>query len=474
MSQTPTPQPLKPTPEQASALWLKGNLSYKLHEGQKLIRRTIRALPDTTRESLVFCARRYGKSYLACVLALEDCLRTPNANVLFVGPSQKQTLDIIRLLLPEILADAPKGLVQVSKSEKRWNFKNGSQLMIAGFDTAAESIRGLRADAIYLEESGSSDPETYEYVIKSVLYPTLMHSRGRIIHLTTPALTIDHPLHTQTIPSTSTNGAFFRYTIRDNPLLTEEVIEAEIDSLGGYDSPHTKRELFCEIVKDENIIVVPQFDDRKHVREMSLPDNAYHWVAGDVGGVRDKTVFLLCAYDYTTDKIYIVKEMVADTQTPTSEIVDRALKMEGGRTLSRFIDAPGQLFIDFATTYKYSCFPPEKLEFDHNIHRLQTAFWKDQVIVDPACKLLITTLRSGQLNKQRTDFFRSKEMGHCDALAALVYALRHADRRGKREVIRGENSFDVVRDVLNKDNNIEQHPLAGLFQGVKTKKSDRW
>jgi hypothetical protein len=295
--------------------------------------------------------------------------------------------------------------------------------MLAGFDTAAESIRGLRANSIYLEESGSSDPETFDYVVKSVLYPTLMHSRGKIIHLTTPALTIDHPLHTQTIPSTSTNGAFFRYTIRDNPLLTDEIVAAEIDSLGGYDSAHTKRELFCEIVKDDNIIVVPQFDDHKHVRDLSLPDDAYYWVAGDVGGVRDKTVFLLMAYDYAIDKVYVVREMVADTQTATSEIVKRALEMECGRTLSRFIDAPGQLFIDLASTYNYPCFPPEKLEFEHNIHRLQTAFWKDQVFVHPSCKLLITTLRSGQLNKQRTDFSRTKDMGHCDALAAHVTAL---------------------------------------------------
>jgi len=444
---TPPSSTSKPTPAQIESLWKQGNLSYKLHDGQKLIRRTIRALPASTREALVFCSRRYGKSFLACVLALEDCLKTPNANVLFVGPSIKQTLDIIRLLLPEILADAPKGLVIPSKSEKRWHFKNGSQLMLAGFDTAAESIRGLRANSIYLEESGSADPETFEYVIKSVLYPTLMHSRGRIVHLTTPALTIDHPLHTQTIPSTSANGAFFRYTIRDNPLITAEVIEAEIDSLGGYDSPHTKRELFCEIIKDDNIIVVPQFDDRKHVKILdSIPSDAYYWVAGDVGGVRDKSVFLLCAYDYSIDKIYIIRETVADPQTPTSEIVKRALVMEGGRQLSRFVDAPGQLFVDLSSQYNYPCFPPEKLEFEQNIHRLQTAFWKDQVLVDPSCKLLITTLRSGQLNKQKTDFSRTKDMGHCDALAALIYGLRHADRRGKQKV-REAGKFIAALDL---------------------------
>jgi hypothetical protein len=452
---------LKPTPAEITALWKIGNLNYKLHEGQRAIRKRIRELPEATREALVFCSRRYGKSFLACVMALEDCLRTPNANVLFVGPSIKQTLDIVRLLFPEILRDAPKGLVTQSKSEKRWHFANGSQLMIAGFDTAVESIRGLRADAIYLEESGSADAETFEYVIKSVLYPTLMHSRGRIIHLTTPALTIDHPLHTVTIPSTSSAGAYFKYTIKDNPMLTPEVVQAEIESLGGYESAHTQRELFCEIVKDENIIVVPQFDDRRHVMPLSIPDDAYYWVAGDVGGVRDKSVFLLCAYDYSIDKVCISREVVADPQTPTSEIVKRALAMEGGREVFRFVDAPGQLFVDLSATYNYACYTPEKLEFEHNIHRLQTAFYNDQVLVDPACKLLITTLRSGQLNKQRTDFARSNTLGHCDALAALVYALRHADKR-KVEKPKRPGTFDIKRDMQPRSDNAITN-LRGLF-----------
>jgi hypothetical protein len=214
-------------------------------------------------------------------------------------------------------------------------------------------------------------------------------------------------------------------------------------------------------VKDDNIIVVPQFDDRRHVVELSLPEDAYYWVAGDVGGVRDKTVFLLMAYDYAIDKTYVVREMVADTQTATSEIVKRALEMEAGRNISRFVDAPGQLFIDLASTYNYPCFPPEKLEFEHNIHRLQTAFYKDQVLVHPSCKLLITTLRSGQLNRQRTDFSRTRDMGHCDALAALIYGIRHADRR-KVEKPRKPDTFDIARDLDPNHNPSGNNALTNL------------
>lgn len=435
---------MKPTPEQVKALWRKGNLGWKLHAGQQQIRTTIRALPASTRECLVFCARRYGKSYLACVMALEDCLRTPNANVLYVGPSVKQTLDIVRLLFPEILVDAPAGLITQSKSEKRWIFQNGSQLMLAGFDTARESIRGMRADAVYIEESGMANADLYEYTINSVLFPTLMHSRGKIVHLTTPAPIIDHPLHLTTIPKTQATGAYFKFTIRDNPLISAADIESEIYNLGGIESSHTQRELFCNIVRDEQTTVVPQFDERKHVKAINSPDDAYHWLCGDIGGVRDKSVLHLCAYDSVSKKVLFLDERAFDPKTPTVEIVKGGVEMEAGRKVYRAVDAPGQLYVDLSTVYNYPCFLPEKLHFDQNIHRVQTAFYKDEILVDPRCKLLVASLNSGQLNKQRTDFARSEALGHCDALASLVYGLRHADKRSPIHYVKpGANSWNI-------------------------------
>lgn len=424
----------QPTPAQVRELWKQGKLGYKLHEGQKPIRATIRALPREVREALVFCSRRYGKSFLACIMAIEDCLKKPNSQVFIVGPTIKQTTGIVNGIMPMIMQDAPDGLLWQAKSEKQWHMANGSRLILGGFDSALESFRGLFADAIYLEESGLAHPDTYEYTLKSVLFPTLMHSRGRITHLTTPATIIDHPLHLDTIPKTIASGAYFKFTIRDNPLLTEEQIAEEIENLGGLSSSHCQRELFCDIVRDEQTTVVPQFDERRHVAPIIVPSDAYHWVSGDIGGVRDKSVIHLCAYDHNTKKICFLDERAFDPKTPTNEIVKSALEMEEGRKVYRAVDAPGQLYVDLSSVYNYPCFLPEKLHFDQNIHRVQTAFHKDEVLVDPKCRLLIATLNSGQLNKQRTDFARTESLGHCDALASLVYGLRHADRRVPLEV----------------------------------------
>lgn len=457
--------------EQARLMWQMGDLSYKLHAVQSDIRSKIRGLPDSTQEALVLCSRRLGKSYLAACMAIEDCLSMPKSQVFICGPTVRQTRGITNGLIQMIIEDMPEGVMWQTKSENLWEFANGSKLILGGFDSALESFRGLFANNIYLEESGLAFSDSFDYTIKSVLLPTMQNKRpGKLVHMTTPAYIVDHVLHLDTIPKTQAAGSFFRYTIFDNPMLTKDQIEQEIYNLGGIDSSHCRRELLCELVRDESTTIVPQFVEHKHVAKVALPDNAHYWIAGDIGGSKDKTALLLMAYDYTTSKIHVVKEVVMDPKTPTPEIVKAGLAMEEGKQgLFRAIDAPGQLLGDFGSVYGYSCFLPEKLQFEHNIHRLQSAFWKDEVIVDPSCKVLIATLNSGQLNKQRTDFARSEALGHCDCMAALVYGLRHADKRVPKKAALPKSDSVWSPDAIRKQLKQDDHPLASLnFGGFKS------
>jgi hypothetical protein len=55
---------------------------------------------------------------------------------------------------------------------------------------------------------------------------------------------------------------------------------------------------------------------------------------------------------------------------------------------------------------------------------LRTAFTHGKIEIAPHLTLLIATLRSGTFNRNRTDYQRSVALGHCDAIAALVYGYR--------------------------------------------------
>lgn len=419
---------MKLNQQQALAFWKAGMLFWKLHGVQLKIYKQIKSLPAHVREALVFCSRRLGKSYLATAMAIEDCLQGPNRQVFIVAPSLKQARAIVVPLVRMIAKDAPEGLIKLTKSTLRYEFSNGSTLILGGFDTALESFRGMYADNIYVEESGLANSDEYQYTLKSVLLPMLMHSRGRIIHFTTPAKLPDHPLHTETLPEAQLAGAFFKYSIRDNPLLSLEDIEAEIESMGGINSAHTKRELFCEIFRDSNQVAVPEFDEAKHVQDFPIPVHMNCWIGGDLGGVRDKTVLLKLGYDFYNAKVLVLDERVFDSKTTSDFVVEGGKQLEDGKSLPRYVDSHGDSRVDYSGLHNWPIIFPTKPEFDVQINRLQLLFHHNQILVHPRCTFLIQTLRSGMLDKNRKGFRYTEVLGHCDALAALSYGTIHINK----------------------------------------------
>jgi hypothetical protein len=297
------------------------------------------------------------------------------------------------------------------------------------------------ADNIYIEESGLANPDEYQYTLKSVLLPMLMHSRGKIIHLTTPAKLPDHPLHSETLPEAQLANAFFKYSIRDNPLLSTEDIESEIESMGGINSAHTRRELFCEIFRDASQVAVPQFNEELHVLDFALPVHMHTWISGDLGGVQDKSVILKLGYDFYNAKILVIDERVYDAKTPSDVIVQGGKQLEGTERLPRYVDAPGSTIVDYSAIHGWQITLPTKIDFDAQVNRLQLWFQHNQVLVHPRCKFTIQTLRSGMLNKTRKDYLRTEALGHCDALAALSYGLQHANKTNPYPLPSQHNHF---------------------------------
>ena len=100
-------------------LWQSGFLAWKCHPGQLEIYKQLRALDSKIQEALVFCARRFGKSTLGVIMALEDCLRNPESQVRIIGPTIKQTIAIVEPILRKVTRDAPEGLIHRIKSEYR-------------------------------------------------------------------------------------------------------------------------------------------------------------------------------------------------------------------------------------------------------------------------------------------------------------------------------------------------------------------
>ena len=79
----------------------------------------------------------------------------------------------------------------VIKNKFIFYFPNGSQIHLAGTDAGhAEKLRGKKFSAVFIDEAGFCSKLRYN--VRSVILPTLTHTRGKIVMATTPP---DDPEH---------------------------------------------------------------------------------------------------------------------------------------------------------------------------------------------------------------------------------------------------------------------------------------
>ena len=446
-------------------LWRRGDISCKLWPQQEVIYDTIRGLPRDIQTIVLLCARQFGKSVVGCILATEDCLQNPDVVVMIVGPTIKQTREIVVPRMKMIMRECPEDLIRFIKSEDTWIFANGSELKLGGFDTRSCAQRGKTLHKIYLEEICESNPDNYDEFLREDLGPALTHSKhAQIVYLTTLPKFPDHPFCTSTVPEAQEGGAYFCFTIDDNKELSPAQYAACVKRCGGRDSIAFRREYLCQQVRDSSIILAPEFDEVRHVKQIDIPSHYRCWTSGDVGGVRDKSVFHLWLYDFERAKPHVLAERAFDHDTPSTAFIPSLFEMEKGFDVkARWVDMPGQLQVDFMVQHHYPCALPRKDELDPTINLSRVALARNEVTIDPSCKLLIQTLRSGTFNEQRTDLARSKALGHCDAFMSFCYGLRHADR---------SNPFPLYGGVDPRTNYVDTSPAnRQMSQSAQTLKS---
>src|ERR1041385_8010535 len=99
----------KPSKLEAIAIaWRRGQLSWKLDTCQKQLYKQFYESPHQMQTWLL--ARRSGKTFCLCILALEQCIRHPNSIVKFVAPTKIQVNNNVRPLFKEILKDCPEDI----------------------------------------------------------------------------------------------------------------------------------------------------------------------------------------------------------------------------------------------------------------------------------------------------------------------------------------------------------------------------
>lgn len=452
--------------EAAAALWWRGILVWKLWPQQLPIYETVKKLPLSVLVVVLLCARQFGKSVLGLILALEDCLQNEDIIVMIIAPTIKQARAIVRPRMKLLTRDMPAGIMRDVKSEDTWYFANGCELKLGGFDKNPMSQRGKTLYKIYFEETADSEGDDYLDFLQSDLGPALTHSKhAQMIHMTTLPKVPDHPFVRETMPEAAVRGALFKFTIDDNKQLTPEQREQCIKICGGVDTTAYRREYLCQEVREASLVLVPEFDEARHVKPIAVPEYAKFWLAGDTGLVRDMSCFHLCAYDFERAKVLFLDERAYEPHTASGAMVAGCREMQGERKMPHFVDASSQLRVDLAHQHQFPTILPRKDELEATVNQVRVAFSNNKVEIDPKCQLLIQTLRSGTFNKDRTDLARTKTLGHMDAFMSCAYGLRHVNKANPFPPYGG--GAPHTHYIQPTEQNPAAKGLKGLFRGPR-------
>jgi hypothetical protein len=422
--------------------WNRGNLKYKCHPIQKEMYNIFySAEPHSTLVWLL--ARQTGKSYLLGILALEQARRVPNSIVKMVTDTKLHLKSIFEKIFEELLADCPEKLKPEFKEKSfTYYFSNGSQIQLAGTDNKHyEKLRGQKAHLVLIDEAGFCND--FSDVVDSVLFPTTTHTGGKIIMASTPPEQLDHDFF-KYIEVAENEKYLTKKTIYDNPLLDEAQVQQIIKKMGGVNSERFKREYLCEVVKDPNMSVIPEFDDdliKQVVREWPKPPFYDTYEAMDLGGV-DLTVCLFGYYDFRADKLIIEDEIVMDFTDKDSTIKKLTDDIEGKEKalwthpLTLEVKKPYMRVSDIDymvikeildySSYRVNFMATKKDDNNTAINDLRQMIASKKVIINPRCKTLIRHLKNvrwaSKTNKIK--FARSPDNGHYDAVDAIKYMVR--------------------------------------------------
>lgn len=410
------------TPEQARyALWQLGDLSYLYEEGQVILEKKLFDMLETAvdDEVILLASRRYGKSFYLMLFLFSQCLKKEGLRTCVVAPSMEDAKKIINPITDDIMNKMPSPHFANRKTSNYViNFYNGSSIVVAGADVGASKIRGRGFDIVVCEESAAWKPENYNLFMRNVLKPTLIRSKEKvkIIHATTPSPThIDHPLH-----ALFDKKPTVRLTIYDNPKFDKATIDKIIDDCGGVDSHAYRVEYMCQITRNEELTLLPAFDDNRHVIESIDTRNCYLLASFDSGGTKDRSAYVEAVL--TNDQIRVVYSRDWPPMTPVDDVVNFLRTRKYNKIIG---DVLGQVEVEYAQRGMYFVHP-SKSDFETMLVELNAAFRNNEIAIEFCDENinLIEQCQAGMFNNTRKDFGRTEKFGHCDLIAALNYLYR--------------------------------------------------
>jgi hypothetical protein len=421
------------TPAEARRLiWESGNISeFLLDANQKEIYEHYTKSPRKT--LIAVFSRQMGKTFSLVTIAVEKCLKSPNATVIYISPRLNQGKKIIRATLLEILKTCPQDMQPEYKTQEScYLFPNGARLELGGFNAGEiESQRGGKAVLVIVDECGFMDE--LKYGLRSVLYPKLNTTKGKMLLCSTLPKSAEHE-YWELVKKAEFDGTLIKKDIFSCPRYTRTDVDGFAEEVGGYDSVDFKREYLNIMITDQESAVVPEATEEKMkliIGEQPRPAFFDCYVAMDIG-FKDFTAIIFGYYDFLQNKVviedeYVVKGNKVTTRSLHAGISEKESELWLAKPYLRYADNNNLILLNELSQEPYNLvfIPTAKDNKEAAISKLRLLVQNESILISPKCKYLIDHLKYATWNTKRTGFDRDTQHGHFDTLDALIYFVRN-------------------------------------------------
>ncbi len=436
-------------------LWRRGQLEYLTRPGaqRSMYRRAhqqIERFPGIPEPLIYLCHRQLGKSHMSVMLCVERAIRQPGSFIGFGMDTIEHAHEIWHEKVPNVVEDMPPGFNYWTRKNfvylrhKDWPRAVISTIALRGVDyQRGDGIRGGNYDMWVLDEVRNI--HCLAYVVRHVITPAWRGAKDPLfLMLTTPPDTDDHDFLTY-YRRAEKSGSLITIPASKNPDWSEDDDRMMLAEYGSKEDPGWQRELECRMIPNTDRLVIPEWgatNGRYFVSALPRPDYYRGYVFIDLGW-RDHTAALFLYYDFENRRLGIIDEILVN-YTPMDKIAVAVVeKLEGsfpehvqgdvmimadrGGTTAKDRDLEAlNAALSELGAHDYWALPiEEKWDRDGAINALRSGISKGRVLVQQNCVMLDHTLKNAVWNTRRTDFERSKTIGHADLLAALNYAFRN-------------------------------------------------
>jgi hypothetical protein len=391
---------------------------------------------DSSRLKALFCTRRAAKSYTGGLYLIQEALKTPGCNCLFIGLTRQSAHGIIWKDILRTLDRENNLNIKFNETLLTATLPNGSVIWVTGADTDEQEMNkllGKKYKLVIIDEASMYTINTHQLVY-GVLKPATADQRGSICLLGT-ASNITRGLFYDITTGREPGWSVHTWTAYDNPHVKtqweEEIKEIEEKRPLFKDTPLFKQWYLNQWVVDEDALVYKFNRDRDTVARLPQTEQPYHYVLGiDLGHSPDPSAFVVGAYHEHIPSIWIVhteKHFKMDITSVSDKVkeLDRKYKFE-----AKVIDGSMKMAIEeMNTRHQTGVIPADKQGKEHWINLFNDEFTQERIKfvlphADELCKELETLVwvtDNGSIKIPRKE--EPSLPNHCTD--AMLYMLRY-------------------------------------------------